>query len=93
MFFRYNATNHMILIWTNNNKEREKSTLHRPVLEETQSLMGPDPDKSIKVKCLHRSDGFTDASHPASHLTRTVYVVWLHVLGEALLNRQRITKQ
>ena len=63
-----------------------------PVLEEPESLMRPDPDQSLHGKCFQRSQGFTDSSDPASHLTRTVYVVGLHVLGKPFLelNKRKI---
>ena len=47
--------------------------------------MGPDADEPLDGQGLVRLEGLVDAAHPARHLTRTVDVVRLHVLGEALL--------
>ena len=59
-----------------------------PVLEEAQSLVGPDPHEAFDRECLERPQSLADASHPACHLTRTVDVVGLHLLGELLLSTQ-----
>ena len=56
-----------------------------PVVEESQSLMGPDSDKSFHWQRFQWSQCLAYTSHPPGHLTRTVDVVRLHVLGEVLL--------
>lgn len=60
-----------------------------PVLEEAQSLVGPDADEPLHRESLQGPQGLEDAPHPASHLSRGVDVVGLGVLGEALLGEGR----
>lgn len=62
-----------------------------PVLEETQSLMGPDADETLHIQRLQGPQSLTDSAHPARHFTRAVHVVRLHVLGESLLQDQTVT--
>ena len=50
--------------------------------------MNPDSDKSLNGEGLQRFEGLVDSPHPASHLTRTVDVVGLHVLSESILKRR-----
>lgn len=56
-----------------------------PVLEEAQSLVGPDADEPLHRESLQGPQGLEDAPHPAGHLSGGVDVVGLGVLGEALL--------
>lgn len=63
----------------------QASAFLSPVLEETQPLVSPDPDESLHWQGLQRAQRLKDAPHPAGHLSGGVDVVWLNVLGEALL--------
>lgn len=62
--------------------------LHSPVLEETESFMGPDADEPLHRQSLKWPQGLKDAPHPAGHLSGRVDVVRLGVLGEPLLKRK-----
>ena len=57
----------------------------QPVLEQPQSLVGPDPHQTLDGEALQRLEGLVDALDPASHFSRAVDVVRLHLLGESLL--------
>lgn len=60
-------------------------TQHSPVLEEAESLMGPDADEPLNRESLKWPKGLEDAPHPAGHLSGRVDVMGLCVLGETLL--------
>lgn len=59
--------------------------LDSPVLEETESFVGPDADEPLHRQSFKRPQGLEDAPHPAGHLSGGVDVVRLGVLGESLL--------
>ena len=59
--------------------------IDQPVLEQPQSLVGPDPHQTLDGEALQRLEGLIDALDPASHFSRAVDVVRLHLLGESLL--------
>ena len=56
-----------------------------PVMEKPESLMSPDAHQSFHRECLEWPQSLTDTTYPASHLTGTVDVMWLGVLGELVL--------
>ena len=52
--------------------------------------MSPNPDQSFNGQRLQWLEGLIDTPHPAGHLSRTVDVVRLHVLSEAILEKMSI---
>ena len=55
------------------------------VLEESQSLVSPEPHQLVCIDAFQGGDCFRDAAHPASQFSRGVDVVRLVVLREMLL--------
>ena len=73
------------------NNKRNKQTEYdaaAPVVEETERFVCPDAHESLCVERLQRTQRLANAAHPARHLTRTVDVVRLQVVREALLRHQ-----
>ena len=56
-----------------------------PVLEQSKSLMSPNPDQTIHVQVVQRPECLTDSPDPPRHLAGAVHIVGLHVLCESLL--------
>lgn len=51
--------------------------------------MGPDADEPLDRQSLKWTQGLKDTPHPAGHFSGRVDVVWLSVLGEALLRGKK----
>ena len=63
--------------------------IHSPVLEELECLVGPDSDESFNWETLEGFQTFVDPTDPASHFTRTVYVMRLHIHCKPYLMKER----
>ena len=61
-----------------------------PVLEESESFMGPDANQPLHRKSFKWPKGLEDTPHPSGHLSGRVDVVRLGVLGESLLKGKKI---
>jgi len=62
--------------------------MNESIVEEPESFVDVEPDQAFDGEAFEGPDGFADAAHPSSHLTRRVDVVRLHVQGELLLRLQ-----
>ena len=62
--------------------------LHQTILEQAESLVGPESDKTLHVESLQGPDGLADTPHPPSHFSGAVNIVGLHVLSEPVLRHQ-----
>ena len=51
------------------------------ILEEAQSLVSPDADKTFHGQGFKGSNGLVDTTHPPSQLTRTVDIVRLDLVA------------
>ena len=58
-------------------------------MEEPECLVGPDSDESFNRETLKGFQTFVDPTDPASHFTRTVYVMRLHIHCKPSLMEER----
>ena len=66
--------------------------MHQPVLKQSQSFMGPYAHQTLYWQTFQGFKSLINSPDPACHLTRTIYVVRLHVHCETVLQQNPIDR-